>query len=42
MTSALLFGSFGLLLLIGVPVGIALAAASMVAILSLPFLNIEF
>lgn len=27
MTSALLFGSFGLLLLIGVPVGIALAAA---------------
>lgn len=42
MTSALLFGSFGLLLLIGVHVGIALAAASMVAILSLPFLNIEF
>ncbi|MDK9757898.1 TRAP transporter large permease [Vibrio sp. D173a] len=42
MTSALLFGSFGLLLLIGVPVGIALAAASIVAILSLPFLNIEF
>ncbi|MCG9640568.1 TRAP transporter large permease [Vibrio sp. Isolate34] len=42
MTSALLFGSFGLLLLIGVPVGIALASASMLAILSLPFLNIEF
>ncbi|CAH6987637.1 C4-dicarboxylate ABC transporter permease [Vibrio chagasii] len=42
MTSALLFGSFGLLLLIGVPVGIALAGASMLAILSLPFLNIEF
>lgn len=42
MTSALLFGSFGLLLLIGVPVGIALAGASMLAILSLPFLNVEF
>ena len=42
MTSALLFGSFALFLIIGVPVGIALAAASMVAILSLPFLNIEF
>ncbi|MBC7001933.1 TRAP transporter large permease [Photobacterium sp. BZF1] len=42
MTSALLFGSFGLLLMIGVPVGIALAGASMIAILSLPFLNIEF
>ncbi|MBW3695342.1 TRAP transporter large permease [Vibrio sp. T187] len=42
MTSALLFGSFGLLLLIGVPVGIALAAASMIAIFSLPFLNVEF
>lgn len=42
MTSALLFGSFGLLLLIGVPVGIALATASMIAIMSLPFLNVEF
>ena len=42
MTSALLFGSFALFLIIGVPVGIALAAASMFAILSLPFLNIEF
>ncbi|GAM59494.1 TRAP-type C4-dicarboxylate transport system [Vibrio ishigakensis] len=42
MTSALLFGSFGMLLLIGVPVGIALAGASMIAIMSLPFLNPEF
>ncbi|UJF17920.1 TRAP transporter large permease [Vibrio sp. SS-MA-C1-2] len=42
MTTSLLFGSFALLLVIGVPVGIALAGASMVAIFSLPFLNIEF
>lgn len=42
MTSVFLFGSFALLLAIGVPVGIALVGASTVAIFSMPFLNIEF
>lgn len=42
MTPALLFGSFLILLLIGVPVGVSLAVASLIVIYSLPFLNSEF
>lgn len=42
MTTAVLFLSFLLLLLIGVPVGISLGVASMLAILTLPFVNMEF
>ena len=42
MTAAILFGGFALLLVLGVPVGIALGVASMLAIMALPFLNIEF
>ena len=42
MTTAILFGGFAVLLVLGVPVGIALGVASMLAILSLPFLNMEF
>ena len=42
MTAAILFGSFIVLLLIGVPIGIALGSASMLAIMTLPFLNFEF
>ncbi len=42
MTAAILFGGFALLLLLGVPVGIALGCASMLAIIALPFLNMEF
>nr|WP_067293029.1 TRAP transporter large permease [Marinobacterium profundum] len=42
MTSAILFGSFITLLLIGVPIGIALGSASLLAIMTLPFLNFEF
>lgn len=42
MVVALLFGAFAALLLIGVPVGVALGVASMLAILALPFLNLEF
>lgn len=42
MTSIFLFGSFGLLLAIGVPVAMALVGATIVAIFSMPFLNIEF
>lgn len=42
MIAAILFGSFFLMLVIGVPVGIALGVASMLVILFLPFLNIEF
>jgi len=42
MTAAILFGGFTLLLVLGVPVGIALGVASMLAIMALPFLNIEF
>ncbi|MEC9404472.1 MAG: TRAP transporter large permease [Pseudomonadota bacterium] len=41
MTTAILFGSFLLLLLIGVPIGIALGAASMLAILYIPFLSLD-
>ncbi len=42
MTSAILFGSFFGLLFIGVPIGVALAVASLIAITFLPFLNPEF
>lgn len=42
MTTAILFGSFALLLLIGVPIGIALGAASLLAIAYVPFLNFDF
>lgn len=42
MTAALLFGSFLALLVIGVPIGIALAVASLIVIYSLPFLNPDF
>jgi C4-dicarboxylate transporter, DctM subunit len=42
MTAPVLFGGFFMLLMLGVPVGIALASASMLAIFTLPFLNIEF
>lgn len=42
MIAAILFGSFFLLLLLSVPVGIALGVASMVAIMALPFINMEF
>lgn len=42
MIAAILFGSFFLMLVIGVPVGIALGVASMLVIVFLPFLNIEF
>ena len=41
MTTAILFGSFFLLLLIGVPIGIALGAASLLAIAYIPFLNFD-
>lgn len=42
MTAAILFGSFLGLLIIGVPIGIALAVASLIVISTLPFLNPEF
>jgi C4-dicarboxylate transporter, DctM subunit len=42
MTAALLFGSFGILLLIGVPIGIALGVASLVAVAYMPLLNFDF
>lgn len=42
MIAAILFGSFVVLLLLGVPVGIALGAASMVAIIAMPAINMEF
>lgn len=42
MVVALLFGAFAALVLMGVPVGVALGVASMLAILALPFLNLEF
>lgn len=41
MVAFILFGSFFLLLLIGVPIGISLGAASMLAILYIPFLNLD-
>ncbi|NIB38219.1 TRAP transporter large permease [Pseudomaricurvus alkylphenolicus] len=42
MTAGILFGSFFVLLLLSVPVGIALGVAGMLAITQLPFLNLEF
>ncbi|WP_366658393.1 TRAP transporter large permease [Fodinicurvata sp. EGI_FJ10296] len=42
MTSAVLFGSFVLLLLIGVPIGIALGTASLLAISTISFLTYDF
>ncbi|MFV0245027.1 MAG: TRAP transporter large permease [Qingshengfaniella sp.] len=42
MTSAILFGSFAILLLAGVPIGIALGAASLLAIAYIPFLGFDF
>ena len=42
MTTAILFGSFFLLLAIGVPIGIALGAASLLAIAYIPFLSFDF
>ena len=41
MTSAILFGSFFLLLVIGVPIGIALGTASLLAIAYIPFLKFD-
>ncbi|SLN19644.1 Sialic acid TRAP transporter permease protein SiaT [Roseivivax jejudonensis] len=41
MTTAILFGSFFLLLAIGVPIGIALGSASLIAIAYIPFLNFD-
>lgn len=41
MTTAILFGAFFVLLAIGVPIGIALGAASMLAILYVPFLSLD-
>lgn len=41
MTTAILFGSFFLLLAIGVPIGIALGSASMLAIFYIPFLSLD-
>ena len=42
MITAILFGGFAVLLLLGVPIGIALGVASMLAIAAMPFLNMEF
>ncbi|MGQ7249185.1 TRAP transporter large permease [Halomonas sp. V046] len=42
MTVAILFGGFAILVLIGVPIGIALGCASVLAILALPFLDLKF
>ena len=41
MTTAILFGSFFLLIAIGVPIGIALGSASLIAIAYIPFLNFD-
>lgn len=41
MTTAILFGSFFLLLVIGVPIGIALGTASLLAIAYIPFLSFD-
>jgi C4-dicarboxylate transporter DctM subunit len=41
MTTAILFGSFFLLLIIGVPIGVALGTASLLAIAYLPFLGFD-
>lgn len=42
MTTPILFISLALLVAIGVPIGIALGSASILAIINLPFLNIDF
>ena len=42
MTTLLLFGSFLALVAIGVPIGIALGAASLLAIAYIPFLSFDF
>ncbi|NBB83539.1 MAG: TRAP transporter large permease subunit [Alphaproteobacteria bacterium] len=41
MTTAILFGSFFVLLLIGVPIGVALGGASLLAIAYVPFLDFD-
>lgn len=41
MTAAILFGSFFLLLIIGVPIGVALGTASLLAIAYIPFLDFD-
>lgn len=41
MTSVILFGTFFVLLAIGVPIGIALGSASLVTIAYIPFLNFD-
>ncbi len=42
MATTILFSSFIILLLLGVPVGISLGVASMLTIVALPFINMEF
>ncbi|MFG6178346.1 TRAP transporter large permease [Halomonas sp. THAF12] len=42
MTIAVLFGSLALLVIVGVPIGIALGAASVLTIFTLPFLDLKF
>ncbi|PKH02335.1 C4-dicarboxylate ABC transporter permease [Psychromonas sp. MB-3u-54] len=42
MTSFILFFSFALLVAVGVPIGMALGSASILSILNLPFLSINF
>lgn len=42
MTIATLFGSFALLVILGVPIGISLGAASILTIFTLPFLDLKF
>lgn len=42
MTIAILFGSFALLVVLGVPIGIALGSASILTIFALPFLDLKF
>ncbi|MEL0636459.1 MULTISPECIES: TRAP transporter large permease [Marinomonas] len=42
MTILILFGGFFILMLLGLPIGIALGSASILAILSLPFLSLQF
>ena len=41
MTTLILFGSFFVMLVIGVPIGIALGSASLLAIAYIPFLNFD-
>jgi C4-dicarboxylate transporter DctM subunit len=42
MTSAVLFGGFGLLMIVGIPIGIALAVASLIALIYSGTLPVEF